>query len=52
MSMRISKSKFMAGRQYLKHLYFQLHQPELAAQPDAASEAVIEQAGHWRSRCD
>ena len=41
--MRISKSKFMAGRQCLKRLYFQIHQPELAAEPDAASEAVIEQ---------
>jgi predicted RecB family nuclease len=41
--MRISKSKFMAGRQCLKRLYFQVHQPELAAEPDAASEAVIEQ---------
>lgn len=43
MSMRISKSKFMAGCQCLKRLYFQVHQPELAAEPDAASEAVIEQ---------
>ena len=41
--MRISKSKFMAGRQCLKRLYFQVHKPELAAEPDAASEAVIEQ---------
>jgi predicted RecB family nuclease len=43
LSMRISKSKFMAGRQCLKRLYFQAHQPELAAEPDIASEAVIEQ---------
>ncbi|MGB9436042.1 MAG: hypothetical protein WBQ89_27585 [Candidatus Acidiferrum sp.] len=41
--MRISKTKFMAGRQCLKRLYFQVRQPELAAEPDAASEAVIEQ---------
>jgi hypothetical protein len=41
--MKISKSKFIAGRQCLKRLYFQVHQPELAAEPDAASEAVIEQ---------
>jgi hypothetical protein len=33
----------MAGRQCLKRLYFQVRQPELAAEPDAASEAVIEQ---------
>ena len=43
MSMRISKSRFIAGSQCLKRLYFQVHQPELAAEPDAASEAVIEQ---------
>jgi predicted RecB family nuclease len=43
MSLRISKSKFMAGRQCLKRLYFQVHQPELAAEPDAASNAVVEQ---------
>src|SRR5271155_3260054 len=41
--MRISKSKFMTGSQCLKRLYFQVHQPELAAEPDAASEAVIAQ---------
>ncbi|MGB6625483.1 MAG: DUF2779 domain-containing protein, partial [Candidatus Acidiferrales bacterium] len=41
--MRISKSKFVAGCQCLKRLYFQVHQPKLAAEPDAASEAVIEQ---------
>src|SRR5271156_3050857 len=41
--MRVSKSKFCAGCQCLKRLYFQVHQPELAAQPDAASEAIIEQ---------
>jgi predicted RecB family nuclease len=41
--MRISKSKFMAGAQCLKRLYFQVHQPELAAEPGAASEAIMEQ---------
>jgi predicted RecB family nuclease len=40
---RISKSKFMAGRQCPKRLFFQVHQPELAAEPDASSEAIIEQ---------
>jgi predicted RecB family nuclease len=43
--MRISKSKFCAGVQCLKRLYWQVHQPELAAQPDAAAQAIIEQ-GH------
>jgi predicted RecB family nuclease len=41
--MRISKSKFVAGCQCFKRLYFQVHQPELAAKLDAADEAIIEQ---------
>ena len=41
--MRISKSKFVAGCQCLKRLYLQAHQPELAAEPDAVSEAIIQQ---------
>ena len=41
--MRISKSKIVAGCQCLKRLYLQVHQPELAAEPDAANEAIIEQ---------
>ncbi len=43
MSIRISKSKFVAGCQCPKRLYFQVHQPELAAEPGSASEAVMEQ---------
>lgn len=43
--MKISKSKFVAGCQCLKRLWFQVHQPELAAQPDAAAETIMEQ-GH------
>src|SRR5208282_491204 len=42
-SNRISKSKFVAGCQCLKRLYLQVHEPDLAAEPDGASEAVIEQ---------
>src|SRR5437899_11141365 len=42
-AVKISKSKFVAGVQCLKRLYLQVHQPELAAQPDAAGEAIIEQ---------
>src|SRR5438552_17915929 len=41
--MKISKSKFVAGVQCLKRLYLLVHEPELAAQPDAAAEAIIEQ---------
>jgi hypothetical protein len=40
---RISKSKFVAGLQCLKRLYWQVHQPELAAEPEAAVEAIMEQ---------
>ena len=43
MSMRISKTKFIAGCQCLKRLYHQVHEPELAAEPDSAAEAIIEQ---------
>ncbi len=43
MSIRLSKSKFVAGCQCLKRLYFQVHQPELAAQPDDSADAIIEQ---------
>ena len=43
MIMRISKSKFVAGCQCLKRLYLQVHEPELAAQPDAADEAIMQQ---------
>jgi predicted RecB family nuclease len=42
-SFRISKSKFVAGCQCLKRLYFQVYQPELAAEPDDSVEAIIEQ---------
>ncbi len=45
MTMRISKSKYCAGVQCPKRLYLQVHSPELAEQPDAAAEAIIEQ-GH------
>ena len=41
--MRISKSKFVAGVQCLKRLYWQVHEPELAAEPEAATEAIVEQ---------
>jgi hypothetical protein len=51
-SMKISKSKFCAGVQCLKRLYLLVHEPELAAKLDAASEAIIEQADQWRPQCD
>lgn len=45
MSIRISKSKFVAGCQCLKRLYWQVHEPEFAAEPDGATEAIMQQ-GH------
>jgi predicted RecB family nuclease len=41
--MRISKSKFVAGVQCLKRLYFQVHRPELATGSSEATKAVLEQ---------
>jgi predicted RecB family nuclease len=41
--MKISKSKFMAGVQCLKRLYFEVHDPGLAARSDGANQAIIEQ---------
>ena len=41
--MQISKSKFLAGCQCLKRLYLQVHEPELAAYPEGAADAIIEQ---------
>jgi len=41
--MKISKSKFVAGCQCLKRLYWQVHEPELAVEPDASAEAIIQQ---------
>ena len=41
--MNISKSKFVAGIQCLKRLYLEVHQPELAAEPDDASKAAMAQ---------
>jgi hypothetical protein len=41
--MKISKSKFMAGVQCLKRLYFEIHEPGLAARSGGANQAIIEQ---------
>jgi len=43
MPITISKSQFMSGVQCLKRLYLQVHQPELAAEPDASGSAIMEQ---------
>jgi hypothetical protein len=41
--MRISKSKFLAGVQCVKRLYFQVHRPELAVDAGDAAKAIINQ---------
>src|SRR5579863_7336858 len=41
--MNLSKSKFIAGVQCLKRLYFQVHRPELAGGPDEVAMAVMSQ---------
>ena len=41
--MLLTKTKFVAGSQCLKRLYFIVHQPELAAQPDESDQSIIEQ---------
>ncbi len=43
MPITISKSRFVSGCQCLKRLYLLVHQPELAAQPDASGEAIMQQ---------
>jgi hypothetical protein len=44
--MKISKSRnSWLASQCLKRLYWQVHQPELAAEPDASGYAIMEQ-GH------
>ena len=43
MTIRLSKSRFVAGCQCLKRLYMQVHEPELAVEPDEATEAIIEE---------
>jgi hypothetical protein len=45
MSISLSKSRYVSGVQCLKRLYLQVHYAELAARPDVAAEAIIQQ-GH------
>jgi predicted RecB family nuclease len=41
--MLITKSKFLAGNQCLKRLYWIVHSPELAVQVDESDQSIIEQ---------
>ena len=43
MPITISKSKYMAGVQCFKRLYWQVHEPELGGVPDAAAVSIMEQ---------
>jgi predicted RecB family nuclease len=45
LSPKLSKSKFIAGCQCLKRLYLQVHEPDLASEPDEAKQAIFDQ-GH------
>lgn len=52
--LRLSKSKFLSGLQCEKRLYLELHAPELAAQPDAAIQAILDmgtEVGELARRC-
>jgi predicted RecB family nuclease len=40
---RLSKSRFVAGVQCLKRLYLQVYKPELGAEADEATEAILNQ---------
>ena len=39
---RFSKSKFLAGLQCLKRVYLEVHHPQLASQPDASTQAMLD----------
>ena len=41
-AIRLSKSKFLSGLQCYKRLYMEIHAPELATQPDAATKAILD----------
>ncbi|WP_447976983.1 DUF2779 domain-containing protein [Candidatus Nitrospira bockiana] len=41
-SVRLSKSKFVAGLQCHKRLYLEVHAPELATPPDASTQAILD----------
>ena len=39
---RLSKSKFLSGLQCHKRLYLEIHQPELATEPDEQTQAILD----------
>ena len=40
--LRLSKSKFLSGLQCPKRLYFEIHQPQLATEPDEQTQAILD----------
>lgn len=51
--MYLSKSRFIAGHQCLKRLYFQVHEAGLAGEADKKTQAVMEQGqevGRWAQK--
>ena len=42
---RLSKSRFIAGVQCLKRPYLQVYEPELGAEPDEATDAILKRGG-------
>lgn len=41
-SYRLSKSKFLSGLQCPKRLYLEIHQPDLATEPDERTQAILD----------
>jgi predicted RecB family nuclease len=39
---RLSKSRYLSGLQCLKRLWLEIHQPDLATEPDEAAQAILE----------
>jgi hypothetical protein len=51
--MNLSKSRFIASIQRLKSMYWQVHSPELCAEPDDSGAAILDQgleAGRLRTK--
>ena len=51
MTIKLSKSKFVAGCQCLKRLYLQVHEPELAAEPDECGRRDHRAGARGRHDC-
>ena len=51
MTVRLSKSRFVAGCQCLKRLYWQVHEPELAAEPGGAGRGDHRAGTRGRTAC-